>query len=49
MGELGFWEELADRMANEERGVDYIHIDGGEGGTGAAPFAFSDHVAMPFE
>lgn len=49
VGELGFWAELADRMAAEERGVDYIQIDGGEGGTGAAPFAFSDHVALPFK
>lgn len=49
VGELAFWTELADRMANEERGIDYIAIDGGEGGTGAAPFAFSDHVALPFK
>jgi len=49
VGELAFWEILADRMASEERGVDFITIDGGEGGTGAAPFAFSDHVAMPFK
>ena len=49
VGLLGFWKELADRMAAEERGVDFIQIDGGEGGTGAAPFAFSDHVALPFK
>ena len=49
VGALDFWEELADRMASEERGVDFIAIDGGEGGTGAAPFAFSDHVALPFK
>ena len=49
VGELAFWTELADRMANEERGVDFIQVDGGEGGTGAAPFAFSDHVALPFK
>ncbi len=49
VGELAFWTELADRMANEDRGVDYIAIDGGEGGTGAAPFSFSDHVALPFK
>ncbi len=49
VGQLAFWTELADRMASEERGVDYIAIDGGEGGTGAAPFAFSDHVALPFK
>ena len=49
VGELRFWETLADRMAAEARGVDFIAIDGGEGGTGAAPFAFSDHVALPFK
>jgi len=49
VGLLGFWYELAERMAAEERGVDFITIDGGEGGTGAAPFAFSDHVALPYK
>jgi glutamate synthase domain-containing protein 2 len=49
VGQLAFWTELADRMASEDRGVDYIAIDGGEGGTGAAPFVFSDHVALPFK
>ena len=49
VGELRFWETLADRMAAEARGVDFIAIDGGEGGTGAAPFAFSDHVALPYK
>ena len=49
MGLLGFWKELAERIASEDRAVDFIQIDGGEGGTGAAPFAFSDHVALPFK
>jgi len=49
VGLLGFWSELADRMAADDRGVDYIAIDGGEGGTGAAPFAFTDHVALPYK
>lgn len=49
VGLLGFWSDLADRMASEDRGVDFIAIDGGEGGTGAAPFAFADHVALPFK
>jgi len=49
IGLLGFWKELADAMASEDRGVDYIAVDGGEGGTGAAPFAFSDHVALPYK
>ena len=35
--------------ARTGRGVDFVTIDGGEGGTGAAPLAFSDHVAMPFK
>jgi glutamate synthase domain-containing protein 2 len=50
VGELGFWRELADRMAADRgRGVDFITVDGGEGGTGAAPFPFADHVALPFK
>ncbi len=49
VGLLGFWIDLAERMASEERGVDFITIDGGEGGTGAAPFAFADHVALPYK
>jgi glutamate synthase domain-containing protein 2 len=49
VGELAFWEELAGFMTAGERGVDFITIDGGEGGTGAAPFAFADHVALPFK
>jgi hypothetical protein len=31
------------------RAPDFITIDGGEGGTGAAPLVFSDHVALPFK
>src|SRR5690606_8363457 len=37
-----------DRMRAEARGVDFITIDGGEGGTGAAPLVFADHVSLPF-
>jgi glutamate synthase domain-containing protein 2 len=48
VGELGFWDQLADRMAATGRGVDHITIDGGEGGTGAAPRVWADHVALPF-
>ncbi len=49
VGELDFWRELAQLMGKGDRGVDFITIDGGEGGTGAAPLAFSDHVALPFK
>jgi glutamate synthase (ferredoxin) len=44
-----FWLELAASMEDGSRGVDFIAIDGGEGGTGAAPLVFSDHVALPFK
>jgi glutamate synthase (ferredoxin) len=49
VGDTSFFEELADLMMDGTRGVDFITIDGGEGGTGAAPLAFSDHVALPFK
>jgi glutamate synthase (ferredoxin) len=49
IGQLNFWEELGDLMAKGDRGVDYIAVDGGEGGTGAAPLVFSDHVSLPFK
>jgi glutamate synthase domain-containing protein 2 len=49
VGEDSFWEELAERMCATGGGPDFISIDGGEGGTGAGPLAFSDHVALPFK
>jgi glutamate synthase (ferredoxin) len=49
VGQMDFWQELADLMEAGERGVDFIVIDGGEGGTGAAPLAFADHVSYPFK
>ncbi len=48
VGQMEFWNELSRTMADSGRGPDFITIDGGEGGTGAAPLAFSDHVALPF-
>ncbi len=49
VGQLDFWHDLVRLMAPGDRGVDYIAIDGGEGGTGAAPLTFSDHVSLPFK
>ena len=49
VGEGEFWDELPRRMTATGRGVDFVTIDGGEGGTGAAPLVFSDHVALPFK
>jgi glutamate synthase domain-containing protein 2 len=50
VGETAFWEQLASLMAADRgRGLDYVNVDGGEGGTGAGPLAFTDHVALPFK
>ncbi|HEY5950525.1 MAG TPA: FMN-binding glutamate synthase family protein, partial [Kofleriaceae bacterium] len=49
VGDMSFWRELASQMGKTKRGPDFITIDGGEGGTGAAPLVFSDHVALPFK
>ncbi len=48
VGQLGFFQELAQAMREMGRGPDWITIDGGEGGTGAAPLTFADHVSLPF-
>jgi glutamate synthase domain-containing protein 2 len=48
VGKTEMWEELAQYMAKTGKGPDFITIDGGEGGTGAAPHAFADHVSLPF-
>lgn len=48
VGDMTFWNQLADQMAPGDRGVDYVFVDGGEGGTGAAPMIFADSVAYPF-
>ncbi|MEM7164304.1 MAG: FMN-binding glutamate synthase family protein [Planctomycetota bacterium] len=49
VGQLDFWQELASEMEADSRSVDFIAIDGGEGGTGAGPLVFTDHVALPFK
>lgn len=49
VGEMGFWRDLARAIEASGRAPDFITIDGGEGGTGAAPLVFSDHVSMPFK
>ncbi|KAA0989445.1 FMN-binding glutamate synthase family protein [Dyadobacter aurulentus] len=47
VGKTEMWEELADLMVETGKGPDFITIDGGEGGTGAAPPSFADHVSLP--
>ena len=48
IGKLEQWEELADIMIKTSKGPDFITVDGGEGGTGAAPPSFADHVSLPW-
>jgi glutamate synthase domain-containing protein 2 len=45
------WEWLAIARAMDETGIvpDFIVVDGAEGGTGAAPLEFSDHVGVPMK
>jgi glutamate synthase domain-containing protein 2 len=50
VGDLGFWDELTSLMAQDpDRAVDFVTVDGGEGGTGAAPLIFTDTVSLPFQ
>ena len=49
VGQLDLFGELASMMASTSRGVDFITVDGGEGGTGAGPLVFTDHVSFPFK
>lgn len=48
IGKLDQWEGLADLMVESDKGPDFITVDGGEGGTGAAPPSFADHVSLPW-
>lgn len=41
--------EICEAMVETGMVPDFITVDGAEGGTGAAPIIFSDHVGMPWE
>lgn len=43
------WFALAKAMLHTQMTPDFIVIDGAEGGTGAAPLEFTDHVGMPLQ
>jgi glutamate synthase domain-containing protein 2 len=47
VGHMDFWEQLLHK-SGPDRNVDFITIDGGEGGTGAAPLVFTDSVSLPY-
>ncbi len=43
------FEDICKAMIKTGIKPDFITVDGAEGGTGAAPITFSDHVGMPWE
>ncbi|MDR3521123.1 MAG: FMN-binding glutamate synthase family protein [Acidocella sp.] len=48
VGDPSFVDEwFEDCAAHPEHCPDYIHVDGGEGGTGAAPASLTDYVGLP--
>ena len=47
IGDRQEFVEICNAIVNTGIVPDFITIDGGEGGTGAAPLEFSDHVGMP--
>lgn len=47
VGSFTEFQELVCEMKRQDRFPDYISIDGGEGGTGAAPTAFMDRIGLP--
>jgi glutamate synthase domain-containing protein 2 len=48
VGDPGFVDEwFEDCVTHPEHCPDYIHVDGGEGGTGAAPASLTDYVGLP--
>ncbi len=47
VGQAWEWFAIAKAMAASNVRPDFIVVDGAEGGTGAAPVEFSDHVGMP--
>ena len=48
IGQYDEIESIAEKMGRElGRGPDFITIDGGEGGTGAAPLVLAEHAGLP--
>ena len=47
LGDINEFEELVIKMKEKDCYPDFITIDGGEGGTGAAPLVFTNYVGTP--
>ena len=49
IGDRDEFEDICRQMVKTGIKPDFITVDGAEGGTGAAPIVFSNHVGMPWE
>lgn len=49
IGDRREFEDICEQMVATGIKPDFITVDGAEGGTGAAPIVFSNHVGMPWE
>ncbi len=47
VGQKSEFIAICQAMVENQVYLDFITVDGGEGGTGAAPIEYSDHVGMP--
>jgi glutamate synthase domain-containing protein 2 len=47
VGHPGEWLAIVKAMLQTGQHPDFVVVDGAEGGTGAAPIEFADHVGMP--
>ena len=47
VGQPAEWFSLVKAMVQTGQTPDFVVVDGAEGGTGAAPIEFADHVGMP--
>ncbi|MEK7345544.1 MAG: FMN-binding glutamate synthase family protein [Pseudomonadota bacterium] len=47
VGHPAEWFSLVKAMRQTDQTPDFVVVDGAEGGTGAAPIEFADHVGMP--
>lgn len=47
VGHPAEWFAIVKAMLQTGQTPDFVVVDGGEGGTGAAPIEFADHVGMP--
>ncbi len=47
VGDQNEFKAICEAMRAKNTYVDFITVDGGEGGTGAAPIEYADHVGMP--